>query len=113
MKRRAIAWVAATAVIIVMIGTGLILGTEPGHYVFCLMNEGRWERSETQAELEATLWFYTSRQIAPSESSWGHQYVLRDGERMMQYLILKDPTCPLDIVYDRNGKVTARFTSYE
>ena len=32
---------------------------------------------------------------------------------MIQYHILKDANCPLDVVYNSEGQIQALFTSYE
>lgn len=87
--------------------------TEDGHYAFCLMNEARWMKAQTRDDLEAMLWGYDSQAISPSQSAWGHGYPLRNGETMVQYHVLKDPTCPLDVVYNSEGHIQALFTSYE
>lgn len=92
---------------------GWLLGTERGHYAWCLMNEGRWMTARTQSELEAMLWNHDRRTIEPAQSSWGHAYELQDGETMVRYHILKDPTCPLDVVVGRDGGLRAFFTTYE
>ena len=89
----------------------LVFGTPQGHYVFCLMNEGRWERAQTRGELEARLWGAGARTISPKESTAGREYVPKDGERMIQYRVLGD--LALDVVYDRGDRIKARFFSYE
>lgn len=98
---------------ILLLTGGFIFGTGWGHYLFCLMNETGWEKAQTRQQLEAKLWWASSQTILPTQSRWGYQYVLKDGEDMVQYLILKDQDCPLDVVYDRNDRVKALFTSYE
>ena len=87
--------------------------TDSGHYAFCLMNETRWMKAQTQTELEGMIWSYNSTPISPSQSSWGNSYSLKEDERMIQYHILKDTNCPLDVVYNGNGQIQALFTSYE
>ncbi len=58
------------------------------------------------------MWaFYSKRSIAPSNSMWGRDYVLKPDERMIQYLIFSKE--PLDVVFDRESRVVAAFTSYE
>lgn len=90
-----------------------LVKTEGGHYSFCLMNESRWRKAHAQSDLEAMLWSYNSQPISPAQSSWGYSYSLKDGERMIQYHILKDTNCPLDVVYNSEGQIQALFTSYE
>jgi len=53
----------------------------------------------------------TSRIIDPSESPWGYNYKLSDGEYMIQYLVKN--TEPIDIVYDSNDNIVQFFESYE
>jgi len=40
----------------------------------------------------------SKRSIAPSNSMWGRDYVLKPDERMIQYLIFAKE--PLDVVFD-------------
>ena len=55
--------------------------------------------------------FYTKQAIVPSNSMWGSTYTLKPGERMIQYLVFAKE--PLDVVFDRESRVVAAFTSYE
>ena len=87
--------------------------TANGHYAYCLMNEGRWMKAQTRGELESMLRGCSSQPIAPAQSAWGNGYRLKDGETMIRYHILNDPTCPLDVVYDTNHLIQAFFTTYE
>ena len=87
--------------------------TDSGHYVFCLMNDTRWMKAQTQNELEGMIWSYNSIPISPSRSLWGNSYSLKEDERMIQYHILKDTNCPLDVVYNSEGQIQSLFTSYE
>jgi hypothetical protein len=82
-------------------------------YLGALAMEYRWTaaRPTTKAELEQHLWFYSEHTISPSSSSWGWDHRLKDGERMVQYLILGQ--APLDVVYDSKDRLQAIYTSYE
>lgn len=81
-------------------------------YVYCLAREKSWLAAKTEAELDGRMWtFYTKRSIAPSNSMWGRSYALKPDERMIQYLIFGKE--PLDVVFDRESRVVAAFTSYE
>ncbi len=92
-----------------------IVASDTGHYVFALMLESRWSKSDPQTkdELEQHIFCYKTRVIQPSESMWGNSYKLKDGERVVQYCILWDENCPLDVVYDSEDNIKAIFTSYE
>lgn len=92
---------------------GWLFATEPGHYVWCLMNEGRWMKAQSRSELESRLGFHDRRVIEPAQSAWGHAHVLQEGETMVRYHILKDPTCPLDVVVGPDGSLRAFYASYE
>ena len=113
MKRTIIKYALLAIVGLLLAASYWLFKTERGHYAFCLMNEARWMKAHTQSDLEAMLWNYNSQTISPTQSAWGHFYQLNNGETMVQYLILKDPTCPLDVVYSSDGKIQALFTSYE
>jgi endonuclease/exonuclease/phosphatase (EEP) superfamily protein YafD len=87
-----------------------------GHsYLYALLLESKWRaaRPQTKQEMEAILSFYREKEIQPAQSSWGRNYHLEQGERMVQYQILYDSSCPLDVVYDSEDKVRVIFTSYE
>jgi hypothetical protein len=75
--------------------------------------ESKWSkpRPTTRAELEKFLHLYSKRQIAPTESLWGKNYKLGNDERMIQYMILWN--APLDVVYDKRGRIVMIYTSYE
>ncbi|HEU5124343.1 MAG TPA: hypothetical protein VFW05_09800 [Verrucomicrobiae bacterium] len=89
----------------------LCYGT-PLSYIYCLAREKSWLAAKTEAELDGRMWaFYTKRSIAPSNSMWGHDYALKPDERMVQYLVFAKE--PLDVVFDRDSRVVAAFTSYE
>lgn len=103
---------ASFAALLLMAGLWLFW-TANGHYAYCLMNEGRWMKAQSRGELEAMLHGCNRQPIDPAQSAWGHGYRLKDGETMIQYHILNDPTCPLDVVYDTNHLIQALFTSYE
>ena len=84
-------------------------------YLYALHLESKWNKAEpkTKADLEKYLHCYSLREIQPKESMWGNGYNLKDGERMMQYGILWNKKCPLDVVYDKDDNISAIYTSYE
>jgi hypothetical protein len=90
-----------------LINTGLLAYFYAGHL------ERNWVKANphTKSELERHLHLYSMRQIKPSESLWANWYKLKDGERMVQYLILWN--APLDVVYDQNDNIKHISTSYE
>ena len=62
-------------------------------------------------QVEELLYLHTTREIEMRESLWGSAYVLRPGEKCMQYMILGRE--PIDVVYDSEGEVCQIFASYE
>ena len=81
-------------------------------YLYCLARENSWLQAKTETDLDHRMWmFYTKRSIAPSNSMWGSSYTLGPGEHMVQYLIFAKE--PLDVVFDRQSRVVAAFSSYE
>ncbi len=82
-------------------------------YFYACHLENKWSKAQptTRAELEKYLHLYSIRQISPSESNWGKDYKLGEGEKMVQYLILWN--APLDVVYNRGNHIMAIYTSYE
>jgi hypothetical protein len=84
-------------------------------YLYALHLESRWTKADpkTKEVLEKYLNCYTLREIQPTDSRWGIHYELKAGERMLQYSILWNRNCPLDVVYDTNDAIRAIFTSYE
>jgi hypothetical protein len=82
-------------------------------YFYACHLERSWSKAQpaTRAELEKYLHLYSIRQISPSESGWGKNYKLGEGERMVQYLILWN--APLDVVYNKDNRIMAIYTSYE
>jgi hypothetical protein len=86
---------------------------ELGAYVWASQLEKGWARAkpERRHELEGMLSLYSVRQIVPAESCWGSRRQLSPGDTMVQYLILWH--APLDVVYDRSGRVQMIYTSYE
>jgi hypothetical protein len=111
-----ISLVAAIAVVIA-VGGFLTWFTATGGtaYFYALCLENRWSKADpkTKSELEGYLHLYSLVQIDPKTSLWGRSYVLQEGERMMQYRLLWDKKCPLDVVYDKQNNIKAIFTSYE
>lgn len=88
-------------------------GLDGTSYMFACLLESRWSEADpkTKIEMESYLHLYTTKQIHPTNSGWGSHYELKNGERMIQYMILF--RSPLDVVYDSNDFVKAIFTSYE
>ena len=82
-------------------------------YLYAGYLEDRWARAHLQsrADLERYLHLYGTKQIAPRESCWGHDYVLKPGESFLQYQILWH--APLDVVYDSSERIRVIYTSYE
>ncbi len=84
-------------------------------YIYTGYLESRWikENPSTMQELESILKFYSKHEITTAESSWGGYYILKSDERMIQYRILWNKNCPLDVVYNDKDKIVRMFTSYE
>lgn len=82
-------------------------------YMWASYLEARWApaKPSTRAEMESYLSLYRAREIQPSASDWGRNHVLREGDKMVQYMILWN--APLEVVYDRDDKLLAFYTSYE
>ncbi|HEX7861113.1 MAG TPA: hypothetical protein VF773_12340 [Verrucomicrobiae bacterium] len=89
-----------------------ILYTTPLSYMYCLLREESWMAAKTEAQLDRRVFaFYTKQRIPPKDSSWGWNYVLKRGERMIQYMIFGKE--PFDVVLDEKSQVVAAVTSYE
>ncbi len=84
-------------------------------YLYARHLESQWSKAapKTKADLEEYLHFYSMREIQPQDSIWGKGHELKAGERMLQYGILWNKNCPLDVVYDKDDQVIAIYTSYE
>jgi hypothetical protein len=99
----------------VMLFIGAVIAlcyTTPLSYFYCLARENSWLAAKTEAELDSRMWtFFTKRSIAPSNSMWGRDHVLKPDKRMVQYLVFAKE--PLDVVFDRESRVVVTFTSYE
>ncbi|MCD6050668.1 MAG: hypothetical protein K0Q55_2071 [Verrucomicrobia bacterium] len=109
--KRFIAIGVCAGVLLVGVAIALCYATRLS-YIYCLSREKSWLAAKTEAELDGRMWaFYTKRAIAPSDSMWGKRYALKPDERMIQYLIFAKE--PLDVVFDRESRVVAAFTSYE
>ena len=100
----------AASVVFVAFAGFLYLGAS---YGWALHLESKWRSAETKtrADLEACLSLYSHHEIEPSESGWGSTHELKNGEKMVQYLLLW--SAPLDVVYDADDRVVAIYTSYE
>jgi len=86
------------------------------HYLFAIFHlEPTWRNHDpqTRAEFEAITCCTRSRPADPSMSDWGSGHVLAPGEEMVQYGIFGDFSVPFEVVYDREGRIVARYTSYE
>jgi hypothetical protein len=84
-------------------------------YGYASYLEAKWikDHPKTKGDLEKYLNLYSLHQIDPKTSMWGWHYELQPGERMMQYRILWNKNCPLDVVYDESDKIIHIYTSYE
>ena len=102
----------ATALIAALIW---LTATGTTAYLYALHLESQWSKADpkTKPDLEKFLYCYSLREIQPKDSMWGNGYDLKDGERMMQYGILWNKKCPLDVVYDKDDNISAIFPSYE
>jgi hypothetical protein len=103
----------STCAVVTLVGVAIALcyGT-PLSYLYCGIRENSWLAAKTEAELDSRMWaFYTKHSIAPSNSMWGRDYVLKPDERMIQYLIFAKE--PLDVVFNSKSNVVVAFTSYE
>ncbi len=91
----------------------LIFGSGWGAYFYACSLEDRVLAAKTRSEMEQIVHLSSNHQIKPEDSMWGRQYILKPGERMIQYRILWHEDCPLDVVYDDSDRAQAVFTSYE
>ena len=82
-------------------------------YFYACSLENRTLSAKTREEMEKIVSLSSIHEIQPKDSMWGSQYKLKPGERMIQYRILWDENCPLDVVYDAADRVQVVFTSYE
>ncbi len=99
-------------IFILFIGIGIHLSGYPA-YIYAGYLESKWVAAspQTQSDLEKVLNLYSKHSIDPKDSMWGYDYVLKNDEKMIQYLILWK--APLDVVYNRNDEIKRIFTSYE
>ncbi|MFC7339370.1 hypothetical protein ACFQY0_19415 [Haloferula chungangensis] len=89
-----------------------VVHTMPFSYLYCLAREEAWLAAKTEKELVARLPVFRSEvEITPAVPGWGSHHKLREGDRMIRYLIFGKE--PLDVVYARDGTVDAVYTSYE
>lgn len=89
-----------------------VVHTMPVSYLYCLAREDAWLAARTEGELVASLpAFRREREISPEVPGWGSNHKLREGDRMIRYLIFGKE--PLDVVYASDGTVDAVYTSYE
>ena len=112
-KRTRVFGIATAAALIAALAWFTATGTTA--YLYALHLESKWSKAEpkTKVDMEKYLHFYSLREIQPKDSMWGNGYELKDGERMMQYCILWNKNCPLDVVYDKDDAIRAIYTSYE
>ncbi|MEO5715363.1 MAG: hypothetical protein ABIT37_17930 [Luteolibacter sp.] len=75
--------------------------------------EAKWTAAhpKTRVEMESYLSLCTMREIQPAQSGWGRNHPMQDGDKMIQYLLFW--TQPLEVVYDKNDRMIASYTSYE
>jgi len=108
-------WVRVAARVIgsvfVMVFLAALAMMSPYFWAMHLETKWRATKPATKAELEACLSLYTKGDIQPSNSLWGHNYQLGDGERMTQYRLLY--LAPLDVVYRSDDRIVAMYPSYE
>ncbi|MEK7949245.1 hypothetical protein [Luteolibacter soli] len=83
-----------------------------GPYVWALHLESKWRPAnpQTKSDLEAKLSGYSTRDIPPAQSEWGHNHKLEPGERMTRYSLLG---APLDVVFTPDDRIVTIYTSYE
>ena len=100
-------------VVLIIIFMVWLTATGGTAYIFALILEDRWTKAnpKTRIELEQYLYLYSTKTIQPSQSMWGWDYELKNGEQMVQYLLLWN--APLDVVYDSNDNIRMIYTSYE
>ena len=114
MDKRARTFGVAAAIALV---AALIWFTADGGFAYFYARhlESKWSKAgpKTKADLEKHLHCYSLQEIPPKDSRWGSGHELKSGERMMQYGILWNKKCPLDVVYDKDDNVRAIYTSYE
>lgn len=108
-------WRRALIDLLLIIGPLLIATTDCGSYCVALTMEPLWlgQGVNTRGQLERRLFFTRSRQIDPADSMWGHVHRLKPGEQMIQYGIMWNFDCPLDVVYDSLDRIVQIYTSYE
>jgi len=113
MKRRTKIWLGVAGLLALPIIWFTYIGGTA--YPYALYLESRWlpANPKTKQELEKHLHLYYTRPIDPKESMWGSDFHLADNQRMIQYCILWNRRCPLDVVYDSRDNIVRIFTSYE
>ena len=84
-----------------------------GPYFYARHLERQWKPAHpaTKAEFERYLHFYFEDVVDRRTSPWGWDYVPKENERMVQYLLLW--SAPLDVVYDDEDRIVRIYTSYE
>ncbi|MFT4638971.1 MAG: hypothetical protein ACI8T1_002294 [Verrucomicrobiales bacterium] len=89
----------------------VIVRIVPCGYLYCILREDSWLASTDQKQLESKIHVpHKSTEIAPQASSWGHDHVLEDGQKMIRYLIVG---APLEVVVAADGSIDSFYTSYE
>ena len=71
------------------------------------------EEVRTREAVEALLWGYCRKRIAPMDSQWGRSHVLGPEDEMISYRILCFPPNSIDMVYAPDGSVIEIYASYE
>ncbi len=84
-------------------------------HLYALWIESKWGEAnpKNKKELEKFLRYYSEHQIHPENSVWGSNYKLQPNERMVQYRILWNKNCPLDIVYDHKAPQQNLWVDWE
>lgn len=82
-------------------------------YLYAVHLEDQWTRArpKTMAQFESYMSLYSKREVHPSASGWAPNYMLKEGEKMVQYTILG--AADMEVVYDKHNNVVSIITSYE
>jgi len=119
MKRPVKLFGVVLALLIIIVASGAIYyqimltrGPNGATYWYVSGIASKCYRANSKTEIEQIMEGKApSHQIDPSESSWGHQYKLADGEYMIRYMVKNVE--PIDIVYSKDERMVKVFESYE
>lgn len=83
-----------------------------GPYMWALHLESKWRPAnpQTMSDLESKLSGYTKTDIQPTQSAWGQDHKLGEGDRMTRYSLMG---APLDVVYSPDDRIVTIYTTYE